>query len=249
MGLPVDDPAAEAWRGIPGEESGLQAWAHRRHLGRRVIDPDFLRLWDSVQVFLDVVLARFEAESVRAFELVDRLLAVDPPTKAGIQSLMEDVAKAQPIVEHIARSAPLSWFPELVRAGFFEGVPEVHELGEGDSWENLRWPPVQLLRRAVGDPNMFGQAWDVIETVAGKSNPPLHIDLLEIALQAPPSEAIRMEPFVHTWVSGESGILLIDRVVRLAEHAASGGFEEVALKLSALVLGVDEDGNSSPAQA
>jgi hypothetical protein len=236
LGLPGHEPAAQAWLAIPSNHAGLQAWAHRRDLGRRELDAGFLVLWENVQVFLDVVLGVFEAESVRAFGLADRLMSVDPPTEASVSSFMGDLIKATGVIDHVARNIPLSWFEPLVEARFFDDVPSLDDLGEGDGWEPLRWPQVELLRRAAADEALRLRAWEVVERVGLKNNPPLHVDLADIGLAAPPADAIRLVPLATGWLVDERGFLLIDRLTRLVEHLIAGGHPDAAFQLSESIL-------------
>jgi hypothetical protein len=131
---------------------------------------------------------------------------------------------------------PLTWFEPLVEAGFFEGVPTVEEQPENGSWDGLRWPNVVLLRRAASDPSLRDHAWTVIEAVASSSNPPMHIDLVEIALESEPSYAARLVPFAREWIRDEGGLVLSDRVAKLVELLTQGGEVEAGFALAEAII-------------
>jgi len=152
LGIPLDDSAALAWLGIQGRETGMQAWAHRRHLGLRRPDDEFAAFWANVVAFLDAALEAFDAASISALDRLDALLAVDPPTPAEISAFMEEIPKSVVVLDHFAENAPPSWLEPLRANGFLGDPPQTTSLAEGDNTDHLRWPISKYLLRLAETP-------------------------------------------------------------------------------------------------
>lgn len=236
LGLPAGDPAAQAWLTIPGRDGGLQAWAHRRHLGRRAIDDEFHRLWAQVQLFLDVVLEAFETESVKSFDLVETLIRVDPPRAGTVKSFLEDVMKSNPVMDHFAERAPLSWLQPLVDSRFLLEAPSLDDASADATYGVLRWPLVKLISRAAVDPVHREDAVKAATKLAEVRNPVIHLELCDLALTLPPDLAVQFADFARAWVSVSQDFLLGDRLAKLAEHLADGGESDAAFAVTEALL-------------
>lgn len=245
LSLPAEDPAAQAWLSIPSKEAGLQARAHRRNLERRVVDEDFRELWEQVQLFLDVVLEMFEVESVRSFNIVDDLVLQDPPTNAGVSSFLQNVIRSNPVLDHFAERAPVSWVGPLAESGFLTQAPSIDDTGPNASYAVLRWPMVKLLARAALDVDKRDEAVGVALELAAVPNPVLHLELCDFALSLPPDLAARFTGFAHAWLHPPAEFLLVDRLTKLARYLTDGGEHEAAFGLTEALLLAGTEGSQS----
>jgi hypothetical protein len=231
LGIPLDDPAAIAWLDTPGD-TGMQAWAHRKNLGLRRPNDDLRRLWNSVVAFLDRALEVFDSASIRALDRLDALLQQDPPSKRTIRAFMEEVPKSVVVLDHFSERAPPSWLRPLRENGFMSEVPESSSLGEGDTMEQLRWPPSRYLLRLAREDQSLAEIADAALAVADRANPVVHIDLAEIALLVEPRAGARLAAHAAAWLDQNASYVLVDRLTKLSSRLLTNGQPDAGFALA-----------------
>jgi hypothetical protein len=241
LGIPLDDPAALAWLGIPGE-AGMQAWAHRKHLGLRQPDDEFAALWANVVAALDAALEAFDAASITALDRLDALLAEDPPTSAEISSFMEEIPKSVVVLDHFAENAPPSWLQPLRANGFLADIPQTTSLAESDGLDQLRWPISRYLLRLADMPPHKADATAAALELAELSNPYLHLDLVDIALLAEPHLAAQFAPHARTWLELNPSFLLVDRLAKLSAQLVDAGEVDAGFLITELLTDLETRG-------
>lgn len=236
LNIAEEDPAAQAWLAIPEGELGSPGWAHRHHLGVRAPDEAFGQSWERAQLFLDVVLASFEPLAVRAYGLLERLIAADPPTGAGVRAFLDELPKYTVLLDEFADRAPLSWMAPLAEAGYLLAAPTRRDLGEGDTDEILRWPLCRLVIRAAASADHAEKAAEIATALGELDNPYVHLDVAAAALQLPPNLASGIARFGAPWLEANPSALMADRITELASMLADGGEADAAFGLTALLL-------------
>lgn len=240
LAIPLDDPAAEAWLDIPGD-TGMQAWAHRKNLGLRRPNDDLRRLWSNVLSFLDRALEVFDSASVRALDRLDALLLADPPAAADITAFMEEIPKSVVVLEHFAEKAPASWLQPLRASGFMTEVPESISLGEGESFDQLRWPLSRYLLRLAQVDEHRDAAGEAALEIANRRNPLVHADLAEITLLIEASLAARFVPMAVDWLNQNPSYVLVDRLTKLSVRLSETGEPEAAFALAEILTAIPVD--------
>lgn len=122
LGINENELVARAWLDLPSSEFALHRVAHRRALEPpRRADADFLAFWDRMQMILDLVLDKFEANYLNTNKTLDALLAKGVPTAMDAETLRNRTPN-----HFVSRRRTIQTFSRTLReAGLAPGAPNL----------------------------------------------------------------------------------------------------------------------------
>jgi hypothetical protein len=252
LGIPLDDPIAELWLGLTGEDNpdGLARWAHRSALdGPRPPDQAFLDMASRVELVLDAVLERFEARYFEVFERLDILLATPTPTRANAKSIRNNFPGSYAVSSYFFSKATAAWISPLKAEVFFQAPPPA-ELDENSGTVQLPpWPESQYLVRVASQAP--ADVVDVALAIPATENARVNFDLIKIALACPPELAARLVPKIVEAIGSRFGVLIPHEAGALVAALSHGQRVDEAMTLAqALVDRIPTDyGPSSSVDA
>ena len=193
------------------------------------------------------MLQRFEARYVSVFARLDELLQVAAPTAANITQLRNNFPQNQAALGYFFARAQVGWVTQLAEGGFFSSPPDPVVDDEEGTAELPFWPQSRFLVR-VG-PAAAAESVDAARMIPETDNSRVNSDLVELALQVPAGQSVRLLPRVIASLGSRFGVLLPDRIGRLCHHLADGGLPEAAMELAEALLTRVPDGTGSRAAA
>lgn len=235
LGIPEDHSVSQLWLSLPGDD-GLQSRAHRDALFTpRPVDKDFLALWNTFQVILDFILERFEQTYLDYHKVLDELIDIQHPTRADAKRLKDQAPNN--LVAHgyfFNKLTSVEWLDPLAAEGFFRR-PAALERNE-NAIRFVPWPQARYLARMV--PDAPQSVADIILEIPYTDNISVLMDLAEAACAMHPDQAVRLINQAKAWASGPYSALMLlpERIGRLTEHLADGGYVEAALGLAKVAL-------------
>jgi hypothetical protein len=247
LGVSVEEPWARAWLGLSDDQSSitLPKLAHRAALGPpRPVDAQFKAFWDDMEIILDIVLQKFEAQYLTVFAKLDELLEDGRPTPKALDTLRQSVPHNYATREYFFdKLNEASWLVPLAENGFF-GVPPSPEWdSEGGTAAFPRWPESRyLVRMAEREPEIVRK---IALEIADTENVRVHEDLADVALELPPHLAVEFVPKSKKWLESRYQFLLPEKLARLVRHLADGRQVDASLELAGCLFAVLPDRASS----
>ena len=238
-----DELAAREWLELPGSEFALHTMAHRRALEPpRPANREFLQFWDKLQMILDFVLDKFEANYLNTNQMLDVLLSKETPTAADAQTLRQRTpnyfVSRFYFFERVKNAA---WLPLLRAEGFFRTPPEALVDPESGAVRFLTWPESQfLIRMAEVRPELVTEiALEILETENGW----VHFDLLDIATRVPLPQASQIAEKECQWIEKQTRLWsnLPEKVSDVICHLCKLGAAQSALQLANSLLEILPD--------
>lgn len=245
--IPETADVAKAWLKLPGRsnEYALHKRVHRDSLeAPRRLDPDFRSFWEAMVGILDLVLDRLEARSVEVYQLLDRLLKIEAPSKQDMEKLRQQVPNNRFTYGYFfQRLASPGWLQPLAENGFFTDPPEPFvdaEKGTKFPW----WPQSgYLARMAQLDP---ATVRGIIQRISDTRNITVNDDFLDAAIAMPHAVSVQLVPKVLMWI--DSGLRLPKKVGPLFRKLSEGGELDAALRLAAKLLAIRPDPRAAESQ-
>jgi hypothetical protein len=219
---------------------GLHAWAHRNRLDSpRPLDGDFEAVWRQAEVFLRKVVAHLEERFDLVVVEVERLLALEAPTRTDAALLVASALRSPPALgRFFERLDNPDWIGPLLDVRFFDAPPpRVVDDEEKSTWYPV-WAPSRFLRRvaveATWPHDLVAQA---LLAVPPTNNQRVVGDLVDAAKQLPPT---LVAEWARTWLAGDvlgmlDGALHFNSfadISELAAHLAREGEVVAALDLA-----------------
>ncbi|AXI76946.1 hypothetical protein C7M71_005240 [Peterkaempfera bronchialis] len=237
LGIPESSAEGRAWLKAVGQQHGH---AHRPGLEPpRALDQKFQAYVDGFMQLFDVLLDAFDARYLASAERLDRLAALEHPTKDDAALLFQNFPQDELTRERFfSQLTTPAWLPLLGKVFAHPPTAAVDE--EAGRVTFSYWPAsAYLARMAAVDPTAVLQIAARIET----DNPRVHLDLVEIAVSVPAKKAVQLLPRLLAAVRGPY-ILAPDRYADLAVHLAGSDHHDAALELMCALLATDAHGNS-----
>jgi hypothetical protein len=240
LDIPEDHPAAIAWLSLPGKanEYGFAARAHRDDLAApRPVDDRFLLFWRNVESLLYVVLDRLEANYLSAASIINRLKAVDKPSKGHASEFLQRVPHTFSAHQQFFGGLSDSrWLQPLRDVGAFRRPPAaVTGEKDGKPFISLEgWPEGDYLERMAGVREAQATVAEILHEVPESDNLRVHTQLAGVALALPPDAILRWVERERAWLVRQ-GVLflptLVSRFGKLVSHLIQGGHTEQAFDL------------------
>jgi len=226
-------PVAQAWLSFPS----LSRHAHRDAFAApRPLDEEFRRLWDKMELILDLVLEKFEEHYVIWIVKAEKLAKKVKPTNPDARMLRTQLPNNEVVLRHFfATLDDPDWLPPLVHEGFFKEPPApVEDLENGrvtySVWHQSRF----LIRMAPVVPD---RVLELILTIPETANFLIHQDFAEASLELPPAFAAKLLPKIKHWLDvGRTRGQLNLKLGELLKVLAEDGQSAAALELSHLLL-------------
>lgn len=227
------DPVAQAWVSFPS----LERRAHRNAIAApRPLDEEFRRLWDQMELILDLVLEKFEEHYVIWIAKAEELAMKAKPTNADAQILRTQLPNNEVVLGHFfAKLDDPDWLPPLVHEGFFEEPPAPIEDLENGRVRYSVWHQSRFLTRMA--PLVPDQVLELILKIPETTNFLIHQDFAEASLKLPPALAAKLLPKIKRWLDvGRTTGQLNLKLGELLKILAEDGQSTAALELSHLLL-------------
>jgi hypothetical protein len=243
LGIEESEMAAQAWLDLPRSEFALNKMAHRQALERpRPVNKEFLELWDKMQMILDSVMDRFEANYLTTNETLDALLSKVTPTAEDAKTLRNRTPNYFVARFHFFEGLKnAAWLPLLRAEGFFRTPPEALVDPESGAVRFLTWPESQFLTRmADQDP---GLVTEIVLEIPETDNGWVHYDILDIATRVPLPHAAAIAEKGRQWIEKQTHLWsnLPERAGDLICHLCELGAVQAALQLAKTLLEILPD--------
>ena len=129
------------------------------------------------------------------------------------------------------------WLALLRREGFFKSPPAV--IKEGGYIQFPPWPESQYLVRMAKRTDAHGEVTKILMDIPLNDNARVNMDLIDVALQLPPSRAaewVRRKEL--KWIKEQDHLYLLlpKKLAELISYLARGGEGDTALELARVVL-------------
>lgn len=242
--LGLDASVTQFWRGLE-----LHKVAHRHPPFPRIDDDEIGVLLDDYSKLLEIVSSEFERRFTIWVERLDTFLAMQKPTKAIVTRLRKEIPWSAVTLHYFFdRLAGPQWLSPLVKAKFFETLPDVVFDEASGTTRFPLWPQAAYLRGVAA---VDGEAVSkVVTRLPPSSNPWVTSALIEIAIALPPG--CRRE--VHDRIMGairesDALFLSLDLIEKFAASYVNDGLSEQALDLVAEVLSVENVTTGASANA
>jgi hypothetical protein len=236
--IPENHPVAETWiRFATEEDYGLARRAHRNAIAAtRPLDEEFRRLWDEMELILDLVLEKFEEHYVIWIAKAEELAKKTKPTNSDAEFLRTQLPNNEVVLGHFfAKLDDPDWFPPLVHEGFFEEPPAPIEDLENGKVRYSVWHQSRFLTRMA--PLVPDQVLELILKIPETTNFLIHQDFAEASLKLPPALAAKLLPKIERWLEvGRTTGQLNLKLGELLKILAEDGQSTAALELSHLLL-------------
>ena len=242
LGIPHDDPTAEFWLGMTGQDNpnGLAIRAHRLALeAPRPADNAFTDLVNGFEELLDRLLQRFEARYMSVFSRLDELLRVTGPAAAHVTQLRNNFPQNQAALGYFFARADAAWVTPLAEGGYFSSPPEPVLHDEEGTVELPFWPQSRFLVRVAS--SAAAGAVDAALMITATDNSRVTSDLAELCVQVPADQSVRLLPRIIASLSSRFGVLIPERIGRLCRHLADDGQSGAAMELAEVLLGTVPD--------
>lgn len=183
------------------------------------------------------VLWRFLAPHFEVIEDIDKIFKIKKPSKAQAIRLRNLLVKNYASYDYFFNKASSNWLSPLAQQGFFKNPPNPIRMGNYirfPIWSESRY----LARIAKKKPK---KVFEIINACPKTTNPRIHEDFIEAALQMPSSLASKIISKVEKqkWLTTQLyHIRLPDRLADLMEKLAKDKKIEPALRLADLLCGV-----------
>jgi hypothetical protein len=232
-----DDLVAEYWLGFAGQGTAdsLATQAHRNALDEpRPFSDEFAAYFDRFEQVLDVVLERLEINYFEIFGRLEELLATPSPGSKHARMLRQRFPRTEAVTQYFFSKASAAWVGPLHSQGFFARPPSPLIDDDAGTVQFPPWPPSQFLARMASEtPDAVVAA---ARSIAATDNIRVNHDLVEIAAALPAESSAELVPQVVAALGSRYGIMIPQRVGKLAGHLCSGGQLGPALDLAAAML-------------
>jgi hypothetical protein len=236
--IAVSNPVAETWMRFATEQDyGLARRAHRNALAApRPLDEEFRRLWDQMELILDLVLEKFEEHYVIWIAKAEELAKKTKPTNSDAELLRTQLPNNEVVLRHFfAKLDDPDWLSPLIHEGFFEEPPAPIEDLENGKVRYSVWHQSRLLTRMA--PLAPDQVLELVLNIPDTTNFLIHQDFAEASLKLPPALAAKLLPKIRRWLDvGRTTGQLNLKLGELLKILAEGGQCTAALELSHLLL-------------
>ena len=200
LGIPEDDPIAQAWLKIPGE-NGLHGMAHRNNLdAARPVDDEFIERWNTMNSILLSVLERFETQYTKVFQTLDDLASKATPAQADVDKLKLHIPNNRVAHEHFFNTiVSPAWLPLLETGGFFKSPPAPEQDLENNGIRHMTWPILTYLSKIAKD--VPGLVAKILSEIPDTENGNVKAGMIEAVTKLPTKQKVELIPHVKIWMN------------------------------------------------
>lgn len=235
LGFEEQDPVAQAWLKLPGED-GLQGMAHRRNLDpARPIDDEFIDRWNNLNSVLLAVLERFETQYIKVFQNLDKLAAKTVPTQGDVDNIKLHTPNNHVAHERFfnAISSP-AWLPLLESSGFFKLPPPPEQDTENNGVRHMTWPIISYLSKVAGaSPDLVAK---ILSEIPDSENGNVKAGMIEVTTKLPKEKKIELMPHIKRWMTSGGQFFTSRNSAELIKSLNADNETAAALSLTGVFL-------------
>lgn len=244
--FPADSPELRQWRALGKGASALHRLTHRDALNPpRPLTEQFVATFQAITGLYDVVLDRFEARYATVYDRLDRLLALENPTRDELRMLRTGVPNTPRTLGYFfQRLQHPGWLDPLAAAGFFRAPPP---------------PDVDPVRNTIGFPHWMAADYlgrmasvrparvaEIVVALPDTENMRVRAQLIDVLLALRPEDRAAMAPRVEQWVAGLARYHWGDQAPRFALALLHDDAVGHAFTLTERVLDLPEGWGDAP---
>lgn len=227
------DPMFQFWlQKIGSKSDGLDKWAHRESWeSARPPSKEFQELWNGVAPLLEFLLDKIESNYLKYTKQLDSITAKPKLTERDIKEIKKHIPLNQITLGYFFdKLTDYGCLPVLREKGFFKypKAPFEHEDG-GVSFPF--WPQMTYLVKASKVEKAQSEVLLICRDLK-TDNVQIRTQILEVALNLPPSMAVQLVKKALVWLADSLSWFRFEKYGELMIHLAKGGYQKEALELA-----------------